>query len=362
MKNILITTVLIISFSLYGQESRTVSDLGVERISYGKIAKYVYDGNPFNNNEKSLSIFFEKNKRGNYGNKAGKTDDVYYSKSANIVFSMSDISSEKIEVKAGLLDIEIKYSTRNSNGGNDSSTYISETRGFYEFIFDNDKSTYFRLDSAYFKNLRSLDNELFLKFKKHKKAIIRWNYKQSLEYLSYGQKKSDVKEVWAYRDYIISLSGFTAAYNKYREKEAPTEKNKNLYKVSNGLANVNPFNLEKYIDKFILDAKINHNIDLSYVNKRDRLIIFRELKEKTIATAYKMNNDNEVFVKVDPENWYDANQSKRWYIIYHELGHDILNLEHGECGAMMDETTSGSYTWDRLEKDKNTMFESYKLK
>ena len=359
MKNILITTVLIISFSLYGQGIRTVSDLGVERISYGGIAKYVYDGNPFNNNEKSLSIFFEKNKyRGEYGRiKAGKTDDVYYSKSADIVFSMSDISSEKIEVKAGLLDIQIKYEERSSFGKSFSREYISETRGFYEFIFDNDKSTYFRLDSAYFKNLRSLDNELFLKFKKHKKAIIRWNYKKSDEPVI-----TDVKEVWAYKDYIISLSGFTAAYNKYREKEAPTEKNKNLYKVSNGLANVNPFNLEKYIDKFILDAKINHNIDLSYVNKRDRLIIFRELKEKTIATAYKMNNDNEVFVKVDPENWYAANQSKRWYIIYHELGHDILNLEHGECGAMMNATTSGNYSWGRLEKDKNTMFESYKLK
>jgi hypothetical protein len=202
-----------------------------------------------------------------------------------------------------------------------------------------------------------------LKFKKHKKAIIRWNYKKSLKKFIEGkQVESDVKEVWAYKDYIISLSGFTAAYNKYREIEAPTEKNKNLYKVSNGLANVNPFNLEKYIDKFILDAKINHNIDLSYVNKRDRLIIFRELKEKTIATAYKMNNDNDVFVKVDPENWYAANQSKRWYIIYHELGHDILNLEHGECGAMMNATTSGKYSWGRLEKDKNTMFESYKLK
>jgi len=364
MKNILITTVLIISFSLYGQESRTVSDLGVERISYGKIAKYVYDGNPFNDNEKSLSIFFEKNKyRGKYSRiKAGKTDDVYYSKSADIVFSMSDISSEKIKVKAGLLDIQIRYWKRNSVGGSYSSEYISKTRGFYEFIFDDDKSTYFRLDSAYFENLKSLDNELFMKFKKHKKATIRWNYKESAGTLSKSQKKSDVKEVWVFKDYIISLSGFTAAYNKYIEIEAPTEKNKNLYKVSNGLANVNPFNLEKYIDKFILDAKINHNIDLSYVNKRDRLIIFRELKGKTIATAYKMNNDNDVFVKVDPENWYAANQSKRWYIIYHELGHDILNLEHGECGAMMNATTSGNYSWGRLEKDKNTMFESYKLK
>ena len=158
------------------------------------------------------------------------------------------------------------------------------------------------------------------------------------------------------------LDGFTAAYNKYMDIETPTIKNKNLYRVANGLANVNPFNLDKYIDKFILDAKTNHNIDLSYVNKRDRLILFKELEGETIAAAYKMDDDDSVLVLVDPENWYDANQSKRWYIIYHELGHDILNLEHGECGPMMNERASGNYTWDRLEKDKNTMFETYKSK
>ena len=380
MKKLAIILALIISFISYGQGRRTVSALGVEEIQYGTIAKYIYDGNPFNDNEKSLSIFFDLEKE-----RSGKYSWESYNPKADIVFSMSDISSEKIEVKAGLLDVKIQYrhydlSSHGQVLGIPSDySYISETRGFYEFIFDNDKSTYFKLDSAYFKNLKSLDNKLFLKFRKHKKALIRWNYKKSLK-VSYECKNyiknsnpcimrlegkfviNNVKEVWAYKDYIISLSGFTAAYNKYREIEAPTGKNKNLYKVSNGLANVNPFNLEKYIDKFILDAKINHNIDLSYVNKRNRLIIFRELKGKTIATAYKMNNDNDVFVKVDPENWNAANQSKRWYIIYHELGHDILNLEHGECGAMMTATTSGNYTWGRLEKDKNTMFESYKLK
>jgi hypothetical protein len=128
------------------------------------------------------------------------------------------------------------------------------------------------------------------------------------------------------------------------------------------LANVNLFNLDRYIDKFIFDAKTNHSVDLSYVNEKDKLILFRELEGETIAAAYKMNDDDSVLVLVDPENWYDANQAKRWYIIYQELGHDILNLEHGECGPMMNETTSGNYSWDRLEKDKNIMFEKYKSK
>ena len=135
------------------------------------------------------------------------------------------------------------------------------------------------------------------------------------------------------------------------------------YKVTSGLANANPFDLETYVDKFILDAKQNHNIDLSYINKKNktnRLIIFRQLEGAIIAAAYESDNDDKVFVQVDPENWQNASQAKRWYIIYHELGHDILNLDHGECGPMMDAVAKANYSWEDLEKDKNTMFEAYK--
>ena len=322
MKNSL-TLILLLTTLLFYAQQRSVNKLGVETIRYGKIVKsyiddfgdeilpnddipfpiaeYVFDGNPFNDNEKALKIYL---KGGTY---------------SYIKISHSDVSEEKIE-------------------------FVHMYSGSYEFIFDNDKSSYFKLDKNSEKDIKSLDNELFLKFKKHKKAIVR------------------IKDFIDSKDEVIDLEGFTAAYNKYMEVKSPTEKNKNLYKVSNGLANVNPFNLDKYIDKFILDAKKNHNIDLSYVNKRDRLILFKELSRETIATAYKMNDDDSVLVLVDPENWYEANQAKRWYIIYHELGHDILNLEHGECGPMMDKSTSGSYTWSRLEKDKAIMFNNFKKK
>lgn len=349
MKKLLIVLLLIPLLSYAQGQKRTVSELGKETIEYQNkdaggwnknIAKYVYDGNPFNDNEKSLTIFFNP----------------YHSDREKVEFSKSDISEEKVEWGRDLFENKITYYVGDRGSKRE---YIAKEPGFYEFIFDNDKSTYFKLDENSINDIKSLDNELFMKFKKHKKAIIRCNYKKAK---TVETELESLEEVWKYYDYVINLSGFTAAYNKYMEVKSPTEKNKNLYKVSNGLANVNPFNLDKYIDKFIMDAKTNHNIDLSYVNKKDRLILFKELQGETIAAAYKMNDDNNVLVLVDPENWYDANQAKRWYIIYHELGHDILNLEHGEYGPMMNESTSGSYTWSRLEKDKNTMFNAYKRK
>jgi hypothetical protein len=46
-------------------------------------------------------------------------------------------------------------------------------------------------------------------------------------------------------------------------------------------------------------------------------------------------------------------------IINHELGHDILNLEHGQCGPMMNPYEKEDYTWKEFETDKNMMFTEF---
>lgn len=158
----------------------------------------------------------------------------------------------------------------------------------------------------------------------------------------------------------IPLRGSTSALNKILGIVEPTRKNSFEFAYSFGLANYNPFDWEGFIFKFLQDAKINHGINLDYIKNSNIYTISKRLEETTIALAAGMNNDSEVIIAIDPDSWYKASPAKRWYIMYHELGHDILNFEHGVGGPMMNPETSGSYDWARFEKDKSIMFDHYK--
>ena len=87
------------------------------------------------------------------------------------------------------------------------------------------------------------------------------------------------------------------------------------------------------------------------------LPLLRPLEEGVIALAYGMNNDNQIVISVDPKNWDNSDITKKWYVIYHELGHDVLNLDHGEGGKMMFNFADREYTWDEFYKDKDYMFD-----
>ena len=55
-------------------------------------------------------------------------------------------------------------------------------------------------------------------------------------------------------------------------------------------------------------------------------------------------------------SWANASIQKKWYILYHELGHDVLNLNHGEGGKMMFNFADREYSWDEFYQDKDYMF------
>tara|TARA_X000000950_G_scaffold259518_1_gene327968 strand:- start:326 stop:1489 length:1164 start_codon:yes stop_codon:yes gene_type:complete len=119
------------------------------------------------------------------------------------------------------------------------------------------------------------------------------------------------------------------------------------------LRNINVYDLKAMInffllecEKFLLDIRFEGNI----------YAIFETLEGNTIALSYGMN-DKDIVIKVDPAKWANSSIEKKWYVLYHELGHDVLNLNHGEGGKMMFNFADRDYSWKEFNDDKKYMFD-----
>lgn len=119
---------------------------------------------------------------------------------------------------------------------------------------------------------------------------------------------------------------------------------------------VNEYDLKSMVEVFLNDCR-NNNI--SIVANNTIKATFETLDGGAIALSYGYNDDSMILLKVDPEMWANSSKEKRWYVLYHELGHDVLNLDHGEGGKMMFNFIDKEYTWEDFVTDRDYMFKSY---
>jgi hypothetical protein len=120
---------------------------------------------------------------------------------------------------------------------------------------------------------------------------------------------------------------------------------------------ISMYDLTAMVNVFLNDCS-EFNIPTPNINTLKAT--FEPLGDNTVALAFGMNDDDAIVIKVDPDKWQKASDAKKWYILYHELGHDVLNLEHGEGGKMMFNYAEREYTWEEFFEDKEYMFNSYK--
>ena len=121
------------------------------------------------------------------------------------------------------------------------------------------------------------------------------------------------------------------------------------------LKDINIYDLNEMISYFLADCK-NNNILIPEISLIKAT--FEPLENGVLAVAYAKFDDDKIIIKVNPKEWAKANDEKRWYILYHELGHDVLNLDHGQGGKMMFNYSDREYTWDEFYEDKEYMFKS----
>ena len=96
-----------------------------------------------------------------------------------------------------------------------------------------------------------------------------------------------------------------------------------------------------------------NNISVPDINSLEATFV--PLDGTTLALAYGYGDDTIIKIKVDPEKWAKASPEKRWYVLYHELGHDVLNLKHGQGGKMMFNFAEREYSWNEFFDDKQYM-------
>jgi len=121
------------------------------------------------------------------------------------------------------------------------------------------------------------------------------------------------------------------------------------------LKDVNVYDLQKMIEIFLLDCKLNGlNFKTNIIDAK-----FEPLEGNLIGLSYAKGNDNLIKIRVDPKAWSESSNPKRWYLLYHELGHDVLNLEHGTGGKMMFNFADRGYSWNEFWEDKNYMLKNF---
>lgn len=60
----------------------------------------------------------------------------------------------------------------------------------------------------------------------------------------------------------------------------------------------------------------------------------RLMPQGVLGVAVGMNAEGTILVKINANYWSKLTDNQKWYLVMHELAHDILNLEHGDIILM----------------------------
>jgi len=181
---------------------------------------------------------------------------------------------------------------------------------------------------------------------------------------SYGKRSDNVKSTTGYDRWNYLCLQFNDdiwdSMDNLNNLSISSQKNKSKIlnslrsKIGNkDMMDINIYDLKEMVKFFLEDCK-RSNIKVPKIETLSTR--FEPLDDGVIALSYAMGDDSKIVIKVDPKKWQNSSKQKKWYIMYHELGHDVLNLNHGEGGKMMFNFADREYSWDEFYKDKDYMF------
>jgi hypothetical protein len=221
-----------------------------------------------------------------------------------------------------------------------------------EMVFENP------LFHLYYKNKYPFVNEINYKNLNTDTDKKTFSYGRRTETVNYKDGTSRRRHILGFQhnDQLWKdLVDLTEASEQFASNKNKALKNLRDNIGEKNMKEINTYDLKKMV-QFFLDDCIRNNIKVPSIKTLSAT--FEPQDDGIIALALGMNNDNQIIIRIDPKSWQKASPQKKWYVLYHELGHDVLNLNHGEGGKMMFNFADIDYTWNSFYKDKEYMFKS----
>lgn len=102
-----------------------------------------------------------------------------------------------------------------------------------------------------------------------------------------------------------------------------------LYKEIASNSYIADENFEIYVDKFYRDLEF---FGIYPKKPRTAIIKFSKLDQLENTThihaiTFGSNDDERIEIYINPSSWKKFNKPKRYFVMYHELAHDILNVD-----------------------------------
>ncbi len=169
--------------------------------------------------------------------------------------------------------------------------------------------------------LSSITNSIPPKLRNEEKEIIQRTYNTNRTNPSQPSNRRILKKVAIIT--IVFASLILISYFIYNN-----QRDLRLYKKVVDSAYETDVDFNFYLDKFYRDLEVYGIFPKKPITKIIKFAKFDHIKDATHfhGISYGIHNDDRIEIYINPSTWERFNKPLRYYLMYHELAHDILNL------------------------------------
>ena len=302
--------IFILSCSKEEQQNQTEIDNQID------LVEEFSDWSPEFSNQTSS---FEQTRTGTKGTEEKRTIDV-------------SINSNDNETFEGIENIDINQDGDNYDFFNANLTTYTASEGLGSFsILTNSSSVTYNVDIS-IKNEGSVSANIDNTSNERKLSL---NASASSEHEFLGWDGPSITKPKSNNPLVVSIDSDKQFKANFLSKINPDYSGIGFF-ADSIYSQIDPDNLYSYLDVFIQDAQRN-GLDLSYVYEGCYKIelVTPAAGETYAARAHRMCYEEEVLISISEDSWknqvgYDNSYptASGFHLLYHELGHDILNLNH----------------------------------